>query len=296
MHAVLLAAVITQFSIPDTDVARAVVREYPQLATERLTELERIRLIRQFCWSHVPSAGTYNQINQDGEWNAKSADEQFAVFERTDCGVMCGGKSQFHAKLLRSFGFKAFWVSCGSAPGEKGHPAGHSVTLVELSDGRQIISDVTFGMTLADRQTKEPLDFFEILSRLKRREHDSIIVAEDDFAKIPTVSRQVFTPEQLEGRTFDQWLKDCPSIDENRFSVEGFGNGRLRVLSVRSLKKFVEKNFTDQPKRNMDYKGWVVSQGYPPNIMYVFARLLNVHGTSDAAKLLAKGRDVQGRQ
>ena len=80
---------VSSFSIPDTDFAKVVVAEYPDLAKPETSDLERATMLRQWAWSHIdyaPSAEAAKLFQADADWVTSDAPEYFARFEKLEGG------------------------------------------------------------------------------------------------------------------------------------------------------------------------------------------------------------------
>lgn len=101
----------------------------------------------------------------------------FPLFKNHTVPAECGLTTYFYIKLLQRCGFKAYQYSFGfnKPPHQR---CVHSVTLVEIvfnGTKRLIIQDPYLNLTYRHRDT-DPLDFFDFLSALKRRDYGFVVM------------------------------------------------------------------------------------------------------------------------
>lgn len=286
MHALLLAAVIGQFVIPNTPLAREITVEWPELKSVE-TDWERVNILRGWAWAHTDfvhrkSCGqdTDNRFhigwpicppNQDytpAHFYGQFAHDKGAVWVPECCLGL--------AALYRSFGYRAEYIALAESFFGPNH---HGQVLVEIEHrGRKIIvlQDPTFNISFTDRLTLEPLDYFEIVRRLAKREHTSIRAVGPDYTQMPAWPRVYFPDEFVEGRPEKDLAKNFwPIMDD--VSMHEEVNGNILFHSPRTLEKWLRveahDSATGQPRGILAY---LVDLGYPPDWMYLHLRVKGI--------------------
>lgn len=101
----------------------------------------------------------------------------FPLFKNKVIPAECGMTSFFYIKLLNSFGFEAYQYTFGFTKPPH-HRCVHSVALVEIQSSgtkRLIIQDPYFNLTYRECDGSA-IDFFDFVSRIKRREYSRVVV------------------------------------------------------------------------------------------------------------------------
>jgi hypothetical protein len=184
---ILLAAVLGQFAIPDTPIARRIVAEWPELATAE-TDFERVNILRRFAWgattfidhrsNNEPSDSIFHAGHPQPPVQRVSrmtATEFYRQFDDNAHGVFMFECVLGLSKLYQEFGYVSGRVVVGST-NYAGSDLFYAQSIVQIQHaGKTIVvaQDPVFNATWIDVVTREPLDYFEMLSRLARREHES---------------------------------------------------------------------------------------------------------------------------
>jgi len=290
--AILLTAMMGQFTVPDSDFAREIVEAYPRLVAAGVSDHERVVMLRQWAWSHTNSVLTSTQASlwtTDPAWNAMDAPGYYARFSNEEGGVICGGAANGLMKLYRYFGFKAFYLgSCG------GTNVGHATTLVQINwngELRWVIQDSFYNEDFRDMATNEPLDYFDMLQRLKDRKDQSIRVVESDFHAIRPWPKVVIPLQYRNGFTDVDCIEQCNVTIDACSTCKTRPNGTLEITSPRSWQAQFDKRCLD---RMTGVSSWhlqrFVDNGNPPSMLYYFRwchRVSPVGPDADAIKAQA---------
>lgn len=284
------------FFIPDTDFAKAVVAEYPDLANLETSDLQRVTILRQWAWSHIdyaPSAEAAKLFQADAAWIASDAPEYFARFEKLEGGVICGGAARGLWKLYKYFGYRAWAYGCECEPGGPSH----AVALVDVEIGgepRIIVQDASYNATLCDAETGEPLSVFEVLERLRDRRHESIRVDESDYHSISRWPRYVIAPQFTAIHTPEHCLKRDGYIIDGVATYETKADGTIVFRSPRSWHYFAKKKcYEPEGGRPAVILPEIIARGYPPSLVYMYVKPQSLNGP-DAKALMQRLREVAG--
>lgn len=284
------------FAIPDSDFARRIVAEYPDLARPEISDLRRVTILRQWAWSHIdfaPSAEAAKLFQSDTAWLASEAPEFFARFEKLKGGVICGGAARGLWKLYRYFGYRAWAYGCECEPGGPSH----SVALVEVDlngEPRIIVEDASFNVSLCDAATSEPLSIFELLTRLRARQHETIRVDEVDYSSIGRWPRYVVAPQfagihtEQHCRTRSGYVIDAVATCTTR------ADGSVVCQSPRSWSYFVDTKCLHPPEdKPALYIPEIVARGYPASVLYMYVKPQSLDGP-DAKAMMQRLREAAG--
>ena len=282
-----------------------VFAEYPRLNPQHphhaeLSDWDAVCMLRDFSYRHTNWA---NDVNSDsyrrGEaqverlyGNAGSLEEVFAFFARDGGGVVCGHTALVLERLYRAFGYEAWRVGVGfSPPTKNGSNYTHMQTLVRIADGdgperRNIVTlqDPSTNVGYVDARSGRPLDYFELLHRLVRREADTVAaggaVADAATRRDPVTIAFADETSVREPEKFTSSWNVGP--DSTR---EDLGGGKWKWTGPRSPETFDRSG-------DQWWKLQLVAEGLPPDPLYlhIFFRAVT-YETEDPA-LTAAGRAI----
>jgi len=271
-----------------------ILKSYPQLGEPQLDDFTTACLLRQWAWSHVNhAAGPANIVDVDPEipWHELTAPAIFELYRLDRGGSFCGGTAHALRKLYEMYGYQAWTVNSGLAGPEA---ATHVTTLVKIrADRRDLLSmqDAYFNLTYADTRTKAPLDYLEMLGRLAHGEHDTIETREPDFKKIPQWPKVILAAADRGTATPKSFAKAAFSVLESNYTFEERTDGAWIYVSPRTAGKFLEDQCHYPDGRPRWYLEWLVAQGHPENILYLYLYPFGVAGPN-GAELLGKAQQV----
>ncbi len=173
---------VTSFESLDRRVAhwRTEVARLAALANDLSSDFEKTAFIRRYTGGLLDigllderTERRYRSLN----FETFDPAEFYPLFKDHLIAADCGVSTFFYIKLLQALGFEAFQYSFGF----KVKPYArfiHSVALVEIDVGgatRLVVQDPHLNLTYRN-QEGEPFDFFELLSTIKKREYDRILM------------------------------------------------------------------------------------------------------------------------
>jgi len=273
-----------------------ILKSYPQLGERQLDDFTRVGLLRQWAWSHVNhAAGPANIVDVDPEipWHELSAAAIFELYRSDRGGSYCGGTAHALRKLYEMYGYQAWTVNSGNAGPEA---ATHVTTLVKIrADRPDVLSmqDAYFNLTYVDADSKAPLDYVEMLGRLADGKHDTIETREPDFEKIPQWPKVIVAAADRGTATPKSFAKAAFSVLESNYTFEERADGAWIYVSPRTAGKFLEDQCHYPDGRPRWYLKWLVAQGHPENILYLYLYPFGVAGPN-GAKLLGEAQRVVG--
>jgi len=265
-----------------------VLADYPRLRDEKLTDWERVGLLRQWAWSHVNLACTKsNLVDCDPRipWRELDAPGIFQLFGDMRGGVFCGGTSRALAELYKLFGYEAWMVNSGSTGAES---ATHVITLVRIQDkGQSMLSmqDAYFNLAYADAITGAPLDYFKMLELLAHGKHASIAVVEPDHLRISPWPVTLLCAKDRGNSTPQQIARGAFSVLEAHYTHEELPDGSLKLVSPRTAAKFLADQCYDRDGNPRWYFAWLREQGHPLCINYLFLYPLGIEGRDSDAMM-----------
>jgi hypothetical protein len=176
------------------------------------------------------------------------------------------------------FGFEAWAANTGSLEGR----GSHVVTLVKIEhrgEQRIIVQDAYFNLTLIDEMTREPLEYLQLVRRLAAREHESIAVHSPDYRDVPQWPATLMPAEDRKGKSAAE-IAAGPYfwVMEEAFACEDHPNGMLTFVSPRRLDKFLARRCHDAAGNEINDLAWLMEQGHPPEILYLFLYPLGFQG------------------
>lgn len=272
---------------------RRVYREYPQLLDETLDDFARVTLIRQWAWSHIRGGSPANLLDAHARWYELDAASIFRLFAEDRGGVYCGGSALALQRLYEVFGYRAWSVNNGDANTSESHV----FTLVKIRVGHEnviCLQDPLFNTTHVDATTGLPVDYFDLLRRLARHDHESFRVIESDHRNIPTTPAWIVAAKDINGRSarqvYDDFLRliiDCDC------RVERLADGSLKFIGARTLSRFALWCQIPGNKASA-YLEWALKQGHPEELSYIYLYPLGVSGPGNNA-FLRNAKAVAGR-
>lgn len=292
----LMTAGVAMGADADAEALRAkVYAEYPQLADGKLDDFSRVCLIRQWAWSHTPIAASASNLldnRSDIDWWHLDAAATFKLFEQDRGGVFCGGTAVALQRLYESFGYTAWTVDSGDSKSY----ATHVVTLVRIKvDQRPVlcVQDAYFNLTYVDRASGRALDYFEMLGRLSRGQHESVRTVVADYHKIPVRPVTIVAAKDVANRPAKDIASACWSVQAGDYTVSTLADGSLKFVSPRDVGKFLGQLCHTRDGRPAWYLKWLVAQGHPPQIMYLYLYPLGIGGP-DSQAMLGRAKAIVG--
>ncbi len=154
--------------VADEILQRLVVQQFPDLNSDRASDWEKVKMIRQWAYENSDLAGSDSiKLDHQPEFDFfnRRAIGIFAAYFKDRGGAYCGGTSIALSRLFDVFGFEAHTMSLGF-PGRE--DLTHTVTLVDIShDGAPltVIQDAYINLTYVDLDD-EPTDLYVLAQRL----------------------------------------------------------------------------------------------------------------------------------
>jgi hypothetical protein len=182
---------------------RLELRKLRRHCTSLASDFERTTFLREYSGALIPIGrpdDRNRRLWQSVDFDSFDASVFYPLFRTCTVAAECGVTSLFYIKLLQAFGFRAYQYSFGftKAPYEN---FVHTVALVEIAweDARRlIVQDPYFNLTYRS-QTGEPMDFFDLLSTVKRRQYERIVTDSspvETFLLVP--DRSLYDPHLSE--------------------------------------------------------------------------------------------------
>lgn len=265
-----------------------VYAEYPQLSDQRLDDWQRVTLLRQWAWSHIRLGGPSNPLHADPSNHFYDCDvpQLFEMFDEDRGGVYCSGAALALQRLYELFGYQTWCVSTGES-----NIASHASTLVKIRFGNEEllpVQDAYFNLAYTDSKTGAPLDYFDLLARLTRREHASIRTSESDYRQIRTWPALLVSAKDRQNRTVEQIARATFGVLESDYQVKELPDGSLKIISPRTGSKFIRNQF-EPDGRPRGFLAWLVERGHLPEIIYLYLYPYDISGP-DGAHLLARAK------
>lgn len=226
---------------PDLRVSASLLREMvtreAALAVPGLGDWERVNRLRDWAAAHSDLATKHALLDEDRSFGfyGRSAPEIFDAFFQDRGGVWCGGAAQALKMLYALFGFQADLIDYGR-PGVMTHVVA-LVRITHRGTPMMVVEDPTFNLAYATAGGA-PLDYFELLRILGRREHrmvrfrhgdrrerDVLLHPDDDRAAYP----HLIDAGQRPKRILDNGVRKYAS----RLTLAGFERtfgGRIRAF------------------------------------------------------------------
>lgn len=271
---------------PAGDFAESVYRDYPVLRDDSLPDLERVTLLREWSWSRIDYAPSMEAnlafVESVPGWRALPADKLFATFDGRG-GVICAPAAIALQRLYEAFGFKA-WQICHASNGAPRH----SVTVVEIQhNGAMVrcVQDPSFNCYLADRDSGEPLDYLDMVARLRDHRHETIAVIESDWRTAPRWPRTIIPPAFVGNRSAQQHAAANWQVIEDVADVETLEDGTIVITSPRSWSAWHRKACYTAAGATKGPLAKIVAAGHPACVLYWLAWPECVSGPDGAAML-----------
>jgi hypothetical protein len=269
----------TRSAALDDSLRARIFGDYPALTDPAASDWEKTNLLRQWAWSHTPTvAGRSGLLCCRPEWHGLSAAETFQAFEEKSGGVWCGGAATALQRLYQLFGFEAWAVNTGSLEGR----GSHVVTLVRIEhrgEQRIIVQDAYFNLTFVDAETREPVEYLQLVQRLAAGDHASIAVRSPDYRDMPQWPSARVPADQRHGQSAAEIAASpCFWVMEEAFDSKLHPDGLLEFVSPRRLDKFLARRCHDAEGKTIKELAWLEEQGHPPEIIYLFLYPLGMQG------------------
>ena len=212
-----------------------------------------------------------NQLYQSIDFESFNLNKFYGLFKQDKLPAACGVTSYFYIKLLQAFGFKAYQYSFGFT--QKPYQRFiHSVALVEIDykgARRLIIQDPYLDLTYRNKD-QEPIDFFDFLKLLKKRQYDAIVM------DTTTLSTSLLVPDPS---AYYPGLNDtCQKLMAQAFQQDN-GAWKTKIPIVRNYQTLMQS-----PCDNFEqaFVSAMHESGYQEPFIYAYTmRASEVVGSSD---------------
>lgn len=246
-----------------------IMMDFPEIGNEDISDFQKAALLRSWVHQNVDWSSKSALIDNGKDFNLyyRHISEIFAAFFKDEGGVMCGRTAISLMKLYHLYGFTSYTLGYGKAG-----VMTHAVVLVRIrDDNKEILSiqDPTFDLTYIYPNGKV-YDYFDFLKELTKRNHDNIKTkygngAKADFILHPDDNIEIY--DHIIG------LQDKP--------VAKLSNNRTKYKSNLTLNSFTNK-FGD------GISIFLQSEGFPPEIIYLFLFPISITGGEEADEILNK--------
>ena len=212
-----------------------------------------------------------NQFYQSIDFESFNLNKFYGLFKQDKLPAACGVTSYFYIKLLQAFGFKAYQYSFGFT--QKPYQRFiHSVALVEIDykgARRLIIQDPYLDLTYRNKD-QEPIDFFNFLTLLKKRQYDAIVM---DTA---TLSTSLLVPDP--SAYYPRLNDTCKKLMAQAFQQDN-GTWKTKIPLIRNYQTLMQS-----PCDNFEqaFVSAMHESGYQEPFIYAYTmRASEVVGSSD---------------
>lgn len=238
-----------------------IAEEYPSVADPRLSDWQRVTLLRDWTHRHIDWASESALLETTPGVNIqnKSAAELFAIFKSDGGGVWCGGAAITLRKLYEAYGYEAVTLDAGFP----GTPATHVVTIVRIKtrDGLVLsLQDPTFNHTYVN-ENRSPIDVVEMMDLLAAGQGNSIYTEAGPCARIDLI---------VDPKDEASFLEQTALLKTTN-EVTTLPNGRWKFKSRRPLAQFMTGEIA----------ALFHEKGYPPQLRYIFLHPLGTTGSAD---------------
>ncbi len=257
-----------------------IVKDFPQFIQPNLSDWEKVILLRRWTYRHVRRALTSSCLldaNASTGYYNKDAPELFYAFNHDQGGVWCGGTAHALMMLYRQFGFVCHSVDMGIPASTDFTGLTHVINLVEIHHrGKALMSiqDGYLNVTYVDNTSNEPLDYFDLLTKLARREHQTIAIKGQEYeSKVDALSE----PEaQLAPQILWAW-----NGEEPEFTLTPSG---LKKQSLEFTWDLFSENYLD----SRDFNQLLAEKNCPTEGIYLLLFPFAIYGKHPEADSLLK--------
>ena len=233
-----------------------ITSDFPQFDQALADEWETVKILRQFTYQRINEA--YDEsvcLDQDPAFGLphRTATEIFQAFMQDKGGVWCGGAAKTYYKLCREYGFKCHMINLGYLSGG----LSHVTTVVEINRkgaGMLVIQDPYLNTCYMDL-SGEPMDYFEFLTKLKNRGHESIAAEVNEQQ-----TRYYLVPSAHEDEVACTW--HFRRNDQTPTPVARLANGNLKYVVRPSGGLLLDTN--------QGLQRFLADRGHPADILYFF--------------------------
>lgn len=143
------------------------------------SDFERTTFLREYTGSllAIGRPDGSSDLLPSTSFESLDLSKMYLLFKSHALPAECGITSLFYIKLVHAFGFKAYQYSFGFT-NEPYTQFIHSIGLVEIEcrgSTRLIVQDPYWNLTYRER-TGDPMDFFDFLAAINRREYERIVM------------------------------------------------------------------------------------------------------------------------
>ena len=285
-----------------------VFAEYPRLDPQhpqhgQLSDWDVVCMLREFsyrhtCYSNNVSSRSYRAgAAVVGELlaNRRTLGEVYEFFDNDGGGVVCGHTAHLLQRLYTEFGYHAWYAGHGfSPPTPRGSRFTHAETLVRINiargeNRRHILTlhDPSTNLSYVDAETKNPLDYFEMLDRLVRRRAETVAIRgaiEDGTHRKHPVT--ICFSDETAGRR-PGFFKASWNVGL-QFKWIDLGDRKWKFIAPRRLESFERLG-------DSWWKKELVAEGIPPETIYLHCFPFQVSGSPNAAQILKKAQAIVRR-
>jgi len=262
-----------------------IVKDYPQIENENITDWKKVNLLRQWAAAHIDFEAEISKVvdapSSPFHYYSWTAPQVFAFFLDDRGGTWCAGFAHALSTLYRMYGYHAYQVDMGL----QRTGMTHVVTIVEIEyEGRKIwtVQDPYFDETLVD-SLGNPYPFLDMLEALKNRNHHLIKTRIGS-----SEPHDMFVAPELVPKLQESYLSwyfyGLPQIPE---PVKRMPDGRYKYKVKPKLENLLKHETSGKPIIE-----WLVGEGYPPSMLYMYLYTFAFYGghasAADRAALLEK--------
>ena len=234
-----------------------IIKDFPELRSTNIKDQEKVNILRQWVHQNVDYAISEGIVKDAvlEDYANRTASELFLDFLEDRLAVFCYGTASSLVKLYQVYGYRSYLMSIGWNKDTE-HMSTHAVTLVEVvCDSKTIwsIQDADYNYTYVD-SNGVLLDYFEIIRRLKRKQHSSVIVQEGVVRPREMVATGPVTAD-------GSWV--FSSDTEKPKLLRVLPNGRYIYAGNGSLNEF-SNNFLPYL-----FEAYLKKDGFPCDVRYI---------------------------
>jgi len=253
--------------LTEDQIKELILKENPALLNDTLSDFEKVNILREWVFKTIPAyygtnlgiekyAGVSSSINIP-------FNKRFRIYQNGEAGAWCSGSAAALLDTYRLFGYETYEIDYGEVPAST-----HAIVLVVINyNGKKILSvqGGYLNFTLVD-SLGNPLDYFEILQRLLKKEADSIYISNGKQELKPIL----YNPSDIK-------------VGEKINRITSSGNMIV-------LEKFIPTDFEKAGKI------FLAKTGYPENLLYLQLFPFNAwaYDYNGTQKILNKARELTG--